>query len=142
MNRELQNLYVLQDEVFPKVFELDKEGRVNLDIIESGCGTYRCLLGWYGYFTGLNVKSNSLMPECKHFGLTSTQWLALFGAKIEAGTLTDRYNYLCSLIQEKEKELGIKSGAEICHDIISNHDLVEQEIAENKETINQYFARV
>ena len=108
MNQQLQNLITLRDKVFPIVFEQDKFSNVNLNIFK--CGTQKCLLGWYGHITGYNYRNVSATVDKEHFGIC--EWARLFGGA-EFGTLQDRYNYLCKLIDEKLAEER-PSGSEIC----------------------------
>lgn len=110
MKQSTQNLITLRDKVFPVVFEMDKRGRVDLNQFNSECGTYKCLRGWhdtivFGYAArGVRSKSHPY-NRCKYFTISKIDWLKLFGSATH-GTLQDRYNYLCNLIEQRLKEEG------------------------------------
>jgi len=56
MNREqLNNLITLRDKVFPIVFEMDKQGRVDLDDFRISCGNT-----YLGFF----MKESILTSDC------------------------------------------------------------------------------
>ena len=110
MNQQLQNLITLRDRVFPVVFEMEKEGRVNLD--SYSCGTSHCLKGWYAALSGQIHQEVSLWCVRdfakvlsggeNHFGLSRNENCTLFGLSFR-GSLQDRYDFLCQLIDERMK---------------------------------------
>ena len=111
MNQQLQNLITLRDKVFPIVWEMDKQGRVDFNSWE--CGAHKCLKGWYCY---LEIRHNNIHEWCGndkngsyddgasvHFGLNSDEGEPLFSSTTKT-SLQYRYNYLCKLIDERVAE--------------------------------------
>ena len=126
----LQNLYTLRDKVFPVVFEMDKQGRVDLNEIDSNCGAIHCLWGWYQEIEGIELRASD-KTLVKHFG-GNFDCDRLFGAS-ECGTLADRYDYLCNLIREREAQLvPERNFIKEIEEIIQRSDLIHEEIAERQ----------
>ena len=125
----LQNLYTLRDKVFPIVFEMDKQGRVNLDYVDSDCGTAHCLFGWYRIITGEQIL---IIASPEHFNLDSASDCRLFTGS-SGMSLADRYNYLCNLITEREAQLvPERNFIKEIEEIIQRSDLIHDEIAERQ----------
>ena len=127
----LQNLYTLRDVEFPLAFEREKMGIVNLDTLYA-CGSYLCLKGDYA-FNILGLRGNSeirvwCLTEDDHFGMDKAEREKLFGFTRNAGTLQDRYEYLCNLIKEREK--AERNFTKEIEEIIQRSDLIHDEIAE------------
>ncbi len=120
MNQQTQNLITLRDKVFPIVFDMDKQGRVDLSYYESGCGTHRCLLGWYvhevyhqKFRDSVFFKGDVIDEIEREFGENA---YCLFGGK-SYGSLQTRCVCLYSLLNERLKD-DLPSGSEICQQII------------------------
>lgn len=101
------------------VFEMEKQGKVDLDRVKSPCDV-RCLLGWAAVNENMNklgFDESSVQVSCvpntraynevyvlDFFGIDSYASYVLFGNR-HSGTLTNRYQYLCDLIKEREQAL-------------------------------------
>lgn len=106
---QLNNLITLRDSVFPIVFEMEKGGRVDLDVYESECGTAHCVLGWYVHeieqvpFSKSRFHEDPVHEAKEEFGILESQYDPLFGSE-RHGTLQERYDYLCEIINNQQKE--------------------------------------
>lgn len=103
LTNELEQLYLLRDVTFPRVFEEDETGHVHLSSYSSNCGTYRCLLGWHQVIHHpelisplQNYEENWLEYEIKYFEESSyddDNGNMLFGG-LEEGDLEYRFKKL------------------------------------------------
>jgi hypothetical protein len=117
-NVQLERLLFLRDVVLPKVLELDKQGRVDLDFYMyfSPHGRVCCLLGWaaqepYYQRQGLRLERDSVFDHwhlsCRpsqFFGITALESEMLFG-RARCGDLRRRGRLLDRLIEEKTQAL-------------------------------------
>ena len=114
----LERLMYLRDVVFPKVWEMDRKGRVDLDCYMrfTPKGRVCCLLGWAAqepYFQkqGLRLERKSIFDPwhvtCMvwdFYGISRADTERMFGRR-RCGSLRARARLLDELIEAKTKAL-------------------------------------
>jgi hypothetical protein len=115
----LERLMFLRDVVMPKVWEMDKKGRVDLDCYMRFAvnGRHCCVLGWAAqdpYFQkqGLRLERQSVFDDwhvtCRvweFFGISRRDTERLFGPR-SRGDLFARAQLLDTLIEQKAAALA------------------------------------
>ena len=107
---KLRRKIELLTEDFPRIVEMERQGRVNYDVFD--CGAYKCAWGWVkSWRPAVNELDIKLMWDFNlaaqtYYGFTTNDVDKIFGGE-ECGPTEDRIKYLQDLIHEELQVLGV-----------------------------------